>query len=566
MNRRFLPLFAILVTSFPLTSHAQWAADGNVLSAGVNNKTGPQAIPDGAGGAFVTWTDSRNGNLDIYAQLVNADGVRQWVGNGLSVRAVAHDQYGPRIVPDNTGGAIIVWVEDENNGTSDIMAQRIDATGAPQWVNPITVCGEQNDQQSISAIPDGAGGAIFVWQDERDGSPMVADIYAQRVTSAGAVLWTGDGVPVCIAADQQSLPVLVSDGAGGAIFAWSDRRGGATRDIYARRVTAAGSLQWTGDGVAICTAASEQDAPAITTDGAGGAIIVWTDARDGLTDIYAQRVNASGAPQWGDNGLAVCDETGSQNDPQIIAHASGGAILTWNDARDVVTTDVDIYAQRVDGSGAAQWAADGVALCTAANTQLYARLTPTGSGGAVVAWMDTRSGGLNYDIYAQRIDASGAAQWAGNGVALCTASNGQFSPTIVADGFGGALVGWHDYRSGSTYDIYGNRVTQGGMIPTAVRETPAASSIIVSDAYPNPFSAFTTLDLTLEHATDVRMEVFDVGGRRVRVLELGLLNPGLSRVSFDGRGAAAHLLPGGVYFCRVHAAGETVTRKLVIQR
>jgi FlgD Ig-like domain len=568
MNRRFLPLFAILVASVdPITSYAQWASDGSLLSAGVSNQTGPQATPDGAGGAFVTWTDSRNGNLDIYAQLVNSNGVVEWVGNGLAVRSVAHNQSDPRIVPDNTGGAIVVWVEEENNGSTDIVAQRIDATGAAQWgVNAITICGAQNDQRSISAIPDGAGGAIFVWQDARGGSFMVADIYAQRVNSAGTILWAGDGVAVCIAADQQSLPVLASDGAGGAIFAWSDYRDGLTHDIYTRRVNAAGSLQWTADGVPACTAASEQDAPAATTDGAGGAIISWTDARDGLTDIYAQRVNGSGAPQWDGDGVVVCDATGSQNDPQIIAGASGGAVLTWNDARDAGTTDVDIYAQRVDGSGAAQWTDGGVALCTEVNTQLFARLTPAGDGGAVVTWIDTRTGGLNYDIYAQRIDASGAVQWTGNGVALCTASNGQLSPTIVTDGFGGAIVAWQDHRSGSTSDIYGNRITRGGMIPTAVGGAPALPSIVVGEGYPNPFSAQTTLDLTLPQSAAVRVELLDVRGRRVRVVDLGRVAAGTTSFSFDGRDAAGHLLPSGVYFCRVHAAPAAITRKLVIQR
>jgi len=570
MKHRLLPILStILVLSlYAPASHAQWAPAGVVISAGVSNQISPQSIPDGAGGAFVTWADTRSGNSDIYAQRVNGQGVVQWLpANGVAVRAVTNDQTDPRIVSDGAGGAIIVWVEGRNNGTTDIYAQRIDATGAALWgVNAIALCSATNNQQSIGAIPDGAGGAIVAWQDARGGSSSVADIYAQRVDQGGTAQWTTDGVAVCIAADQQSLPVLVSDGAGGAIIAWSDHRSGTSKDIYARRVNAAGTLQWTADGVAVCTAASEQDSPAITIDAAGGAIVTWSDARTSFTDIYAQRVNGAGAAQWTADGVAVCGAANSQNDPQIVADNGGGAIVLWNDGRDSGTTDVDIYAQRLNASGAPQWAADGVAVCAAANQQVFARMTADGGGGAVAAWMDTRSGGLNYDIYAQRIKPAGTMQWAVNGVALCTAANGQFSPTVASDGFGGAIVAWQDLRNGSTYDIYANRITQSGAIPTAVGGTPPAPSFLIGDAYPNPFSAGTAFDVSLPRTADVRMEIFDVGGRRVRGLDLGRVEAGATRIAFDGRDDGSRPLTSGVYFVRVHAGNETATRKLVIQR
>jgi len=55
----------------------------------------------------------------------------------------------------------------------------------------------------------------------------------------------------------------VSDGAGGAIITWTDHRLGASSDIYAQRVDAAGVRKWivSGDsnGVAITMAANDQD-------------------------------------------------------------------------------------------------------------------------------------------------------------------------------------------------------------------------------------------------------------------------------------------------------------------
>src|SRR3989442_10862878 len=90
---------------------------------------------------------------------------------------------------------------------------------------------------------------------------------------------------------------------------------------------------------------------------------------------------------------------------------------------------------------------------------LFPSTTLFGSaGGAIVTWYDFRSG--NSDIYAQHVLASGVVDpaWTANGTLLCNAECNQFSPTIVADGAGGAIVTWFDYRSVTNYDIYAHHV------------------------------------------------------------------------------------------------------------
>src|ERR1043166_4265878 len=126
-------------------------------------------------------------------------------------------------------------------------------------------------------VSDGAGGAIVTWYDGRSGNNYII-IYAQRLNAAGVPQWTADGVALCSVAgalfsDGDPGPAMVSDGAGGAIVTWSDGRSG-NGDIYAQRVSAAGVPQWTADGVAM------------VSDGAGGAIVTWSDGRSGNGDIY----------------------------------------------------------------------------------------------------------------------------------------------------------------------------------------------------------------------------------------------------------------------------------------
>ena len=70
-------------------------------------------------------------------------------------------------------------------------------------------------------------------------------------------------------------------------------------------------------------------------------------------------------------------------------------------------------------------------IVTAANEQTQQSMASDGKGGAIIAWQDSR--GTNPDIYAQRIDAWGNVKWAANGIAICLAADVQSNPIVVAD-------------------------------------------------------------------------------------------------------------------------------------
>ncbi len=511
----------------------------------------------------MTWSDYRNGTTtDIYAQWVDAAGMPQWTPDGVALCLAASDQSEPRIVSDGAGGAIVMWLDYRNGSAVDVYAQRIDASGAVQWTpDGVALCTAADDQVPSGLVEDGAGGAIVAWHDRRNGSTY--DIYAQRVDAAGSVQWGANGIAVCAAASNQTLPAAATDGAGGVIVTWQDTRGGGNNDIYAQRMNPSGVPQWTPDGVLVCGLSAGQIDPKIAADGFGGAVVTWFDGRSGARGVYVQRVSDLGVPQWTGDGVAL--KTASTNQattPTIIADGSGGAIVTWMDNRSAVT-GYDIYVRRVSALGAAQWTANGVALCTAAGDQYFPALVADGAGGAIVTWSDYRNG-TTLDVYAQRVDTSGVPQWTGDGVILSTAVSDKGSPTIASDGAAGAIVTWYDSRNGPT-DIYAQHLNASGEIPTAVSGLARVPSLLVSGVYPNPFSGTASLDIELATPSTVQLEVFDVAGRAVRTATLADV-AGSRRVEFNGRDNAGRLLPSGVYFCRVSASGETITRKMVIAR
>ncbi|MBI3608567.1 MAG: IPT/TIG domain-containing protein, partial [Nitrospirae bacterium] len=160
-----------------------------------------------------------------------------------------------------------------NQGSSSLMVGGVAASTIVSW----------SDNQIRAIVPAGAlTGAVKVVAGSVESNP-----------SNLVVLWpkeNPENVAISTALNDQESPQLIADGAGGAIIAWQDFRAGATSDIYAQRVTSAGAVLWTADGVAVSTAANNQGALQFTSDGAAGAIIAWQEARSGSTsDIYAQR-------------------------------------------------------------------------------------------------------------------------------------------------------------------------------------------------------------------------------------------------------------------------------------
>src|SRR6185503_20687656 len=228
--------------------------------------------------------------------------------------------------------------------------------------------------------------------DYRDG--LYYQVYAQRLSASGVRQWGASGIPICSSDADQLVPHIATDGAGGAIVTCNDGRAGLT-DIYAQRLSPGGDLLWAAAGVPLCQASGPQHDETLIPDGAGGAIVVWWDRRDNaaevIGDIYAQRVSASGVVQWQSDGVPICVAGGSQQYPMIVADAAEGAIITWVDARNG-DANRDIYAQRIASDGARLWATNGVALCSAANDQTTATIASDGAGGASVAWDDQRNG------------------------------------------------------------------------------------------------------------------------------------------------------------------------------
>ena len=364
----------------------------------------------------------------------------------------------------NLGSLLLFWICLVLTTLSVLIT--IDVARA-EWSSSATqnlpLCTAENEQRFPVLIADGEGGAIVAWSDARHAN---RDIFAQRVGATGDMRWKENGIPICDLPSSQSFPLIVSDTMGGAILVWGDTRHG-NQDSYAQRIDANGSKLWGAEGIPVCTHPTLQDDLNAIADEKGGVIVVWEDWRNGNQDIYAQRIDSTGKPLWEANGVPVYSGDGDQYDPVLIADGEGGAIFAW---WDISTPDWNIFAQRLSAAGKPLWhsvdSAEGtpVPVCVAIGNQGAPVAVSDEQGGVFFVWSDYRNDPNFYtsaQLYAQHITAEGDALWEKDGIPVCELRVSQQQPDCIPDGSGGFIVAWWDERD-IFADIYAQRVNADG--------------------------------------------------------------------------------------------------------
>jgi hypothetical protein len=376
--------------------------------------------------------------------------------------------------------------------------------------NGIPVCIASGSQQAPAVLGLSDQGGIIAWQDGRSGTNF--DIYAQRLDHSGHPMWPANGVPVCAAGGDQVAPAITGDGADGAFIAWTDAR---ANGVFLTHVDGNGSVVpgWPTDGLGLI--GSRMSQPKMVPDGFGGVLILTfgiccTD-QDPLLTLFHLRANGSFFPGTPSGGLVVAAGAGSYayeayvNDPHMISNALGGAHVAWTwaegscDPRCVsvdeggfaeinglegfmfgparLTSDHAVPGLASDGFGGAlqlvirtgiligqRISQAGVPIWTGAISGSSPKLlpigAPDGNGGALVTWIDQRSGGS--DLYGVHIDGSGTLVpgWIPEGSPIAVGTSAARAQ-IASDGHGGAFLAWDDVRSGDR-DVYATFLDPSG--------------------------------------------------------------------------------------------------------
>jgi hypothetical protein len=80
---------------------------------------------------------------------------------------------------------------------------------------------------------------------------------------------------------------------------------------------------------------------------------------------------------------------------------------------------------------------------------------------------------------------------------------------------------------------------------------------------PNPFNPVTEIKLEILEETPVRLEVYDITGRRIKILADDVFQRGVHAVRWDGKDYAGEEVGSGVYFYKIIADGRSAAKKML---
>ena len=132
--------------------------------------------------------------------------------------------------------------------------------------------------------------------------------------------------------------------------------------------------------------------------------------------------------------------------------------------------------------------------------------------------------------------------------------------------FGSKLLAWSgdlDSTASGEYEIFTQAWVDGSV--TAVGDTPGAGSFALLGAAPNPFNPMTTIAFNLPRSETVNLRVYDISGRVVRNLLVGVsAGAGRNEVVWHGRDDSERAVASGVYFYRLETSRDQAHGRMTL--
>lgn len=299
----------------------EFAGEGILVADSASSfSSAPQLFADGEGAViaynrFMPGVGGGNSTQLLWANRYNSAGAAQWGAAGVAVMSLNSAAV---LVARSVWNGASLYLSWQQAPTSynfvesyPIRAQRISSGGAPQWAaNGVTVLTpvtsspffqHQNHEQQI-VYESATSSVIIAWLDSRhyfQPAPNTFlhgdDLYAQRLSSAGAAQWTANGMPIDSTAGGLDDLRACASPSGGAYLAYTDFAfGDGDEDVELRRIDVNGATLWSRFLNAFNNTGRQRRA-VLSADGEGGALVAWEDDRTAATgpDVYATRRTAT---------------------------------------------------------------------------------------------------------------------------------------------------------------------------------------------------------------------------------------------------------------------------------
>ena len=548
-------LLAALIVAAPV-AQSQWSTDPMANLTIADRPTGqaqPKITLSAARGFYVSWFGGGDG-YDVYLQRLEFDGVAQWADDGLRVADRDYSSTQDYGLATNGSDAFLAFRVDVD-GIDQVGVRRIASDGTSVWGDLVATSDPDGaNSPQIAAMPD--SGAVVAWTS---GSGALR---LQRLDGSGAPLWGADGVAITPPSGTFFVGGLISNLQDGSVIVSGQAQlSFQSRQLWAQKFDAAGTPLWGDAPVAVWdgTGGALQFGyfPGPITDGAGGAVFAWY-AVSGVAgaQVYVQHVRADGTPAFAANGLEVATTDRPRFAPDALYDPQTSEIyVAWPEESPTLPRLFGVSAQRLSPAGERLLGDGGLTLAPLGTEQTsQVRMSRTALA-PVVAWA-TGSAPAPMTLTAAGFFEEGqGVRWTVPFKTAPTSVSRMDAASSLA-----AFV-WADGDDPSPIKAQHINWSGGLGPPTGTPSTePDPRALASLRIAPHPVGDGATIHVSMAEAAHVRLDVLDALGRRVATLADGALPAGDHALAWD-----AHGLAPGVYVARLTSADRHATLRIVVR-
>jgi hypothetical protein len=452
---------------------------------------------------------------------------------------------------------------------------KVNTSGTSVWYNTINASGVGTPYITSEAVISDASGNAYIageyTQNVTIGSTALPHagtwnaIYMAKYSSAGSVQWAvqiGDGLTGNVFVRDLAIdasgnlyatggfygnPQFGTGGSAVTLF-----NSGSNMDVFLAKYDNTGTLLW---AVSAVTGSSLEEGYGVALSGSnifvcgkfGGTANFGSGSvsavASGTTDMFVAKYNSSGG------GLAVVTGGSSVggDEPMYDIAASGSTIyavgtyqlsITFGGhslsssggydgmlAKINATTMGVTWVREVKNSGVAQ--CRGVDA-NASSVYIIGHFSGTGTFGDGTPVYMTSAGGD--DVFIEKFDANGNYKWVkqiggiSNELGVGAGVDGNDHSYIGGNFQTSININGTNYSSAGSYDYFAQKFAfDDGTFARLAHQEPAGDAVQQSGSqvkvYPNPFSQFTTLEVSPARKGSYSLVLFDITGRVVRMQE-----------------------------------------------
>jgi hypothetical protein len=598
--------YQVFLQYFSQSGEALWPLPNGILVSSYPQMTWLTEYDldvDTQGNAVITFQDVRNSNVNnVMLYKVDPEGNILWNPDGIAITTdtdINFSNMSPVVFCSADNSTYVAW--QRTGTTNSIGIQRINTEGSLLWGDGIYLSVDGSSCTWPQIIQSEGNDILLKYFV--DSGPFWAPTrhqYVSRLNSEGTTLWNtvitdAGGMP----AWQQLIP-FVPDGSGGAVLAWyDDRSNDMVNEVYTQRIDAEGIVTMPANGALISTdTANQQYYPKLAVDSANEHIYAFykvTDSGQTTSGMGRQLMDFDGNRLWGETGIYVVD-LGNNSTSPVAAYMTeyGGVCIYERSLQPMNDSEMGLYATSFRANGNSFWPEQILNIATDPINKYHYDFARSAEPWSVIAW---ESGLSDMDIYAMRLNDTGtlgmyypapinlSAEIISDGEILLNweAGSPQMLPNAyriyVNDSLEAEIDGninsyTYNYPTPNTYEFYLTAVYDGQnySAPSEVVTvicvsnpqellTPSIPSVQI---HPNPIR--TTVLISYSNAklgADANLEVFNLKGQLV-------FTKAFTPLSFTGEMALSEQdlasLRSGIYFFRIKMGTSFHTRKVMILR